>query len=582
MEKFYSAEKNVQYLIALLKAHKIKNIVISPGTTNFTFVGSVQHDPYFNLISCVDERSAAYMACGIAAATKEPVAISCTGATASRNYLPALTEAYYRKLPVLAITATRNIAQIGQNIDQVIDRRAIPNDIAKKSVYLPFPGSKDDEWGNQVKINDALLELRRAGGGPAHINLTTEYNQDFSVKQLPAVKVIRRVCYQDAFPDITAKNVAIFVGAHLVWDDALTEVVDEFCEKYNGVVICDQTSNYRGKYGVYGDIIQQQKNALGPSFDLLIHLGSISQSHPGKCDTTWRVNPDGEVRDTFRNLRYVFEMEELFFFRTYCSRKKEKASTELYRTLRNLYSSTIKELLQQEENMPFSNIWMAYQTYNKLPLNCSVYMGILNSLRAWNYFETDKSIHGYANTGGYGIDGGVSSAIGAAVIEPERLCFCITGDLAFFYDMNSLGNRHIGKNVRILLINNGIGEEFKHNMTVITKAGFAEEANAYMAAEGHFGNKSRKLVKHFAEDLGFEYLKAESKEEFLENLAYFVRADIGSKPIVFEAFTQYQDETDAIELLQNLNKTAAGASKQVAKKILGEKGVQLIKKVINR
>lgn len=172
MEKFYSVEKNVQYLIALMKAHSIKNIVISPGTTNFTFVGSVQQDPYFNLISCVDERSAAYMACGIAAATKEPVAISCTGATASRNYMPALTEAYYRKLPVLAITATRNLAQIGQNLDQVIDRRSLPNDIARKSVYLPLPGSRDDEWGNQVKINDALLELRRNGGGPVHINLT--------------------------------------------------------------------------------------------------------------------------------------------------------------------------------------------------------------------------------------------------------------------------------------------------------------------------------------------------------------------------------------------------------------------------
>ncbi len=580
MEKFYSVEKNVQYLIALMKAHSIKNIVISPGTTNFTFVGSVQQDPYFNLISCVDERSAAYMACGIAAATKEPVAISCTGATASRNYMPALTEAYYRKLPVLAITATRNLAQIGQNLDQVIDRRSLPNDIARKSVYLPLPGSRDDEWGNQVKINDALLELRRNGGGPVHINLTTEYNQDFSAKQLPDVRIIRRISYADELPDITAKRVAVFVGAHLVWDSALTEAVDAFCEKYNGVVICDQISNYTGKYGVYGDIIQQQKNASCPSADLLVHLGGISQSVPGKSAVAWRVNPDGEVRDTFRNLQYVFEMDETFFFRAYCKKKQEKGSLEFYQTYYDLYCTTLDKLSRKAEDLPFSNIWMAYKTYSRLPDNCSVYLGILNSLRAWNYFETSKTVRGYSNTGGYGIDGGVSSAIGASLIEPERLCFCITGDLAFFYDMNSLGNRHIGNNVRILLVNNGIGEEFKHNMTVITKAGFKEEANAFMAAEGHFGNKSRVLVRHFAEDLGFEYLKAEDKEEFLKNLEHFVSPESSDKPIVLEAFTEYQDETDAIEILQTLNRTSTGISKQIAKKILGEKGIQLAKQVI--
>lgn len=70
-----------------------------------TFIGSIQNDSWFEIYSSVDERSAAYLACGLAAETGEPVVISCTGATASRNYMPGLTEAYYRKLPVLAITS---------------------------------------------------------------------------------------------------------------------------------------------------------------------------------------------------------------------------------------------------------------------------------------------------------------------------------------------------------------------------------------------------------------------------------------------------------------------------------------------
>lgn len=108
----YTNERNVQIVISLLKAHGIHRVIASPGTTNMTFVVSIENDPWFHVWSSVDERSAAYLACGMAAETGEPVVISCTGATASRNYMPGLTEAYYRKLPVLAITSTRGNHQL--------------------------------------------------------------------------------------------------------------------------------------------------------------------------------------------------------------------------------------------------------------------------------------------------------------------------------------------------------------------------------------------------------------------------------------------------------------------------------------
>ena len=105
--KYYTSEKHTQILIALLKAHNIRKIVASPGTTNICFVGSLQSDPYFEIYSSVDERSAAYIACGLARESGEPVVLSCTGATASRNYAPGLTEAYYSNVPVLAVTSTQ-------------------------------------------------------------------------------------------------------------------------------------------------------------------------------------------------------------------------------------------------------------------------------------------------------------------------------------------------------------------------------------------------------------------------------------------------------------------------------------------
>ena len=106
MEFHYTSEKNVQIVLALLKENNIRKVVVSPGATNESIVASMQYDPYFEMFSCVDERSAAYMACGMAVESGEIVVLSCTGATSSRNYLPGLTEAYYRHIPILAITSS--------------------------------------------------------------------------------------------------------------------------------------------------------------------------------------------------------------------------------------------------------------------------------------------------------------------------------------------------------------------------------------------------------------------------------------------------------------------------------------------
>lgn len=78
------------------------------------------------------------------------------------------------------------------------------------------------------------------------------------------------------------------------------------------------------------------------------------------------------------------------------------------------------------------------------------------------FFELPHGTKSASNVGGFGTDGSLSAVIGASLINPNNLYFCVLGDLAFFYDINSLGNRHIGKNLRILLVNNGKGCEFTH------------------------------------------------------------------------------------------------------------------------
>lgn len=180
MEIHYTVNKNALILISLMKQYGIKKVIASPGTVNVPFVASIQQDDFFEVYSCVDERSAAYMACGFAAETCEPVVITCTGATASRNYLPAMTEAYYRKLPVIAVTGTDRIENTGHLMPQAIDRTQIQKDIAICSVFLNQIRTDEQEWRCIVDANKALINSTRRGGGPVHINL--EINNGYFFK----------------------------------------------------------------------------------------------------------------------------------------------------------------------------------------------------------------------------------------------------------------------------------------------------------------------------------------------------------------------------------------------------------------
>lgn len=579
----YTNERNVQIVIALLKAHGIHRVIASPGTTNMTFVVSIENDPWFHVWSSVDERSAAYLACGMAAETGEPVVISCTGATASRNYMPGLTEAYYRKLPVLAITSTRGNHKIDHLIDQQIDRRNIPNDIAMESVTIPMVKDCEDERYCEIEANKAILALTLNGGGPAHINMYTKYSKDFSVSEIPPVHAIyRHTAFDKEWPKIPQEGkIIVSVGAHANFSEELTEAVDAFCATYDAVVCCDHTSGYRGKYEVQGQLLFGQRQWCSPlrAANLCIHIGEVSgDQFTIHTNHSWRVSPDGALRDTFGNLRRVFMMPELTFFKHYA--EENVTHTEYLDSL----NSEIHKLETKILDLPFSNIWMAQQMVGKLPVHCELHFGIYHSLRSWNFFKLPAGIQAKCNVGGFGIDGGVSTLIGASLANPNKTYIGIFGDLAFFYDMNVVGNRHVGNNVRIMLINNGKGNEFRNYNHPCYFLG--DEADRYVAAAGHYGNKSHRLVKDYATDLGYEYLSACGKSEFLSMIDNFLSPKQTDKPILLEVFTETEDESNALEMVLNMvvdTKAAVkNAIKGAVKQVLGDTGVQTIKKVLGK
>lgn len=588
MEHYYSGYRNVQMLIQLMKAHNVRNVIISPGTTHISLIGSLQNDGYFNLYSVVDERNACYMACGMALESGEPVAITCTEATAPRNYISGLTEAYHKKLPILVITGARDSRDDGNLIPQHLEQTIPTKGTVLLSVSLQRIKDEEDERDCNLKINRALLELRHRGGGPVHINLITDNTHGMMIKDMKPTRVIRRYCPGDDFPDMSPNlKIAVSVGSHMPWTEKLTETVDRFCAVYNAVVLVDHSSGYHGHYRILPTISTSQEFYRSALYDvdLLIHIGEYTGDYYTfnrlfGAKEVWRVSEDGELRDTFKRLTKIFEMREMDFF-AYYTKNDASVSDEYWKACKEeqeaLYSCI--------PDLPLSNIWLAKTMSPRVPDNAAVHFGVSNTMRSWTFFEMPESVYTAANVGGRGIDGAISAAMGMALTQPDRIHYCILGDLTFFYNMNTLCDRNVRNNLRILLINNDGGTEFHlHTHTGYQQLG--EDVGMYVAADGHNGRKSRTLVKNYVESLGFLYLGAWTKEEVMDCLDTFLNPVSLEQPMLMEVFTRHEDENIALRMILGLQKDNVLAIKSNLKKkvkeVIGEKGVSMVKKVIRK
>lgn len=589
----YTDERNAQIVIALLKEKGIRYIVASPGSTNGAFVGSVQNDSFFKVVSCVDERSAAYMACGIAESTGEAVAISCTGATSSRNYMSGLTEAYYRKLPVLAITSMASAREVGNLRTQVIDRSVLPKDIARESVSIEPVLSDADACFAELQANRAMEALFRDGGGPAHIQLITLALGSMGTAGLPKVHnmTVLPLHAESAWPNIPeSSKVLIYCGAGRQFTEKQIGAIERFADAHDAPILVNITSGYHGQSAINASLVGPQMND-NPVFgelkpDLVVHIGEMAGNYDSllfmnklSCDV-WRVSLDGMLRQPFGHLKHVFQSPIETFFEHYSKGLGAGA-------YRKAWTEYVRQLNAKVPGLPFSAIGIARRLSETLPEGSIFHPSILSSLSAANFFQPDSGVETAANVGGFGIDGCVSSLIGASIANPNRLCVSLVGDLAFFYDMNCLGNRHVGPNVRIILVNNNRGMTFKHSDHYGSVWG--DKANKYLAAAGHYLPKGAAAAsgvtpaQAWAESLGFTYLRAESGDEFDLRLDALLDPS-ATEPILLECLTEEDDERAARDLLFELDtrRTAEGRVKDAARAILPKGALFAAKKVLGR
>lgn len=581
----YTDDKNAQVVLALLKKFGIRKIVISPGMTNVPIARSVQLDPFFEVYSVVDERSAAYFATGLAFSSNEPVVISCTGATASRNYLPGLTEAFYRNLPVIALTSQHHSPDYSDFVPQLTDRTVSQNDVKRYAALLPVVKDKEDLRKCIFQVNKALHMAIDKGGGPVHINLPVTPSFKFTTKALPDITKIdyyntETLDAKKLAKEISGKKVGIFIGSHRPFDNSTISAINKFTKKTGAAVFYDHTSSYTGNNGILTSQISDLLKTTNLP-DIMIDMGGISgdYSAPLLCKdvNTWRISEDGEYhnRKGEQELQKVIDSSERFFF-------DNLANAIVSVKVSGYYSSLAKDLKRiKVPSMPLSNTYISSKLSKQIPKDSTLHMSILNSLRNMDFFEVDKSIMMSSNVGGFGIDGPISTLVGESMVNKKRLSFGLIGDLAFFYDMNALGIRHVDTNVRILLVNNNNGVEFRLNDRI--EAQWGSDTDDYIAASGHNGS-----AKAWAEARGWVYKSASSKDELDGLMPEFCNADVDyfGAPVLFEVFTKVADEQQAIKNIRSVNqpikktkKPTGPTVKQVVKEVTPKSVVRAYKKI---
>ncbi len=542
----YTDEKTTQIVIAMLKAYGIKNVVASPGTRNCGFVASIQTDAFFSLYSVVDERSAMYFATGLAFEANEPVVVCCTGATASRNYLSGLTEAFHRRLPVIALTFGHEYGNPYNLTPQHVDRSVSQNDVKICSVRLPKVTDNASKKSCELMLNVALTKCMNGRRGPVHIDVLY-LGRTFTTAELPQVNRLHYLSVTDmtrnlstVLKELNEKKVGLFIGSHARMTPALTQAISTFAERCHAPVFVDHTSSYHGRNKVLiAQICDVMLTENRPN--IMIDLGGISGQYSlsrlfAGADV-WRIGDMDDIEQRAGTLKYFFDCDEEWFFTRTVKALGEAAPAA--------YHEQILEELDSmpEAEPPFSEVFVAQHLSRKIPAGSALHVSILNSLRSINFFRFDENVDISCNVGGFGIDGAVSTLVGQSVADRNRLYFGQIGDLAFFYDMNVIGNRHLSSNLRILMVNNNVGAEFRINPWLEKELG-KDRIEPFIAARGHNG-----MAREWVKSCGFEYMTASGKEEFVRQLDEFCNPDPQhfNRPVFFEVFTRADDETAAIQ-----------------------------------
>ncbi len=541
----YSDKKNILQLVSLLKAHNVTDVVVCPGSRNAPIVHTLTNCEAFHCYTMTDERSAGFFAIGLALNKGKAVAVCCTSGSALLNLHPAVAEAFYQNIPLVVISADRPAAWIGQMDGQTLPQPRVFGTLVKKSVDLPEIHSAEDEWYCNRLINEALLETSHHGNGPVHINIPlSEPLFEFNTPDIPEVRVIKRGMSFEALTRRYEKTLIIIGQTSTLCSRSATYLPASYFKRfaifaehlYSGNELKGDDAPITNFDAILYAMTPEERQAMAP--DLVITLGGHIVSKRLKQYIRKfpprehiHISPSGDVADVFCSLTTVLEEDEMEVLQYLYERVYLTDSD--YRMQWKKLSDTIVE-----PSFAYSEMAAIGQFIKSMPEHSSLHLANSSTVRYAQLFKLKSSVTVCCNRGVNGIEGSLSTAIGYASAEPDKLNFAIIGDLSFFYDMNALWNGNYGPNIRIMLLNNGSGEIF-HSLPGLEMTDNSRRAITATHATS---------AKGWSQERGFLYIKVESEEDLQKAIEVFCQDMALDKPVLMEVFT---DAATDVKLLKD-------------------------------
>lgn len=474
-------------LSKILELKECKEVVLSPGSRNAPIALSLMRNKQLKIHIVNDERSAAYFALGRALSTDLPVVLVCTSGTATVNYYPAVTEAYYQRIPLFVITADRPHEYYHQNHNQVINQRNLYRNHIEKYYSIDLTLINDRKRRNYfLKVNE-LLNTASHERRPVHLNIHLDDKLYPEKPFSPADEPIVNITMESPAPKLSARDFnrvmqdlmkykkILIIGGQYRFNPKLRKLINKLLTLTDITFIRDITTNIHGLERAImhpEEVIEKVQNMESLQPDMVISFGhklsskkivEFLREYPPQAH--WHVSEYDDYFDNYESLTKLVKTNVEEFFRSLLRSIKlfeGRKFQAYYLSWQKLDDKLHPGLISSYDQDPELSYFRAI--LEDLPKNSCLHLGNSQSIRQANHvnlFENKqaRSIEVLSNRGSSGIDGSLSTAIGAA-LNDKRKHFIILGDQSFVYDRNALWNKKLPENLVIIIINNKGGKIF--------------------------------------------------------------------------------------------------------------------------
>lgn len=509
-----------------LQSFGIEHIVLSPGSRNGALATHFSHHPKFKTYSIVDERSAGFVALGIAQQLQKPVVVCCTSGSALVNYYPAVTEAFYQNIPLIVLSADRPEHLVDNFDGQTIRQKNALEKHTYHNTQLTEDESTEAITDNLGLIKKAVISCIH-NSGPVHINVPFseplyEFQESIDIHfekfKIPA-KETTKVNFDELSDLWNAYNKKMILVGLQYPNPELNEWIEKLADDDSVVVFTETTSNLHSKRffnkidSTIFSLTDETLEKLKPEILLTIGQNVVSKKikayyREHQPEQHWHLDEYWQP-DTFQCLTQKIKLNPLDFLKEFVP-KIFQQKAHYYNDWNSIRIE--KEIKQKEftTNTEFSDFKAFEKLIQTFPENSVVQYSNSSVIRYAQLFDHSDQQKVFCNRGTSGIDGSTSTAAGAAMVN-EQQTILITGDISFFYDSNGLWNPYIPKNFRIVLINNGGGNIFKI-IPGPEDSGLIEKV---------FETQHQLTAEHLAKMYDFEYIKVQNEEELDQALTTF-------------------------------------------------------------